>query len=83
MLEMPEPWDTCQGELLTESGNSPGERNVLQSMKLKGVGDLKNVLTSDMDVKSLKSAQLVFGLALVQYLLIELPFGTVTYILCH
>ena len=38
MLEMPEPWDTCPGKLLTGSGMSPREGIVLQSTKLKGVG---------------------------------------------
>ena len=55
MLEMPELWDTCGGELLTGSGTSPRERSVLQSTKLKGVGDLKRVLTSDMEMQSLVS----------------------------
>ena len=45
------------------SGTSPRERNVLQYTKLNGVGDLKSVLTSDMEVQSLEFAYLVFGLA--------------------
>lgn len=49
---MPEVWDTCQGKLLTESGTSPGAKCMLQSTKVKGVGDLKNVLTSDMEIQS-------------------------------
>ena len=69
MLEMPESWGTCQGELLTGSGTSPRERSVLQSTKLKGIGDLKSALTSDVEMQSLEFAQLVFGLALVQYFL--------------
>ena len=36
---------------------------------MKGVGDLKSTLTSDMEMQSLEFAQLVFGLALVQYFL--------------
>ena len=84
MLEMPESWDTCQGELLTGSGTSPRERSVLQSTKeVKGVGDLKSALTSDMEMQSLEFAQLVFGLALVQYFLSMLPslcFGMVMYV---
>lgn len=48
-LEMSESWDTCQGELLSDC--SPGERSVLQSTKLKGIGDLKSVLTSDIDTE--------------------------------
>ena len=54
---------TCQGELLSESGTSPGERSMLQSAKLKRVGDLKMVLTSDMEIQSLKFSRLVFGFA--------------------
>lgn len=46
-LEMPELWDTCWGELLTRNGNNLEERSVLQRTKLKGVGDLKSILTSD------------------------------------
>jgi hypothetical protein len=59
---------------------------VLQSTKLKGVGDPKSTLTSDMEMLSLESAPLGFGLALVQYFLTMLPFlcfRTVIYILCH
>ena len=50
--------------------------------KKKGVGDLKSALTSDMEMQSLEFAQLVFGLALVQYLLVLLlfpRFGIVIY----
>ena len=39
---------------------------MLQSTKLNGVGDLKSILTSDMEMQSLEFAQLVFSLALVQ-----------------
>ena len=53
MLEMSESRDTCQGELLTGSGTNPRERSVLQSTKLKGVGDLKSVSTSDIKMQSL------------------------------
>ena len=42
---------------------------MLQLTKLKGVGDLKSALTSDMEMQSLEFAQLGFGLALVQYFL--------------
>ena len=49
MLEMSESWNTCQGELLTGYGTIPGE-SVLQSTKLKGFGDLKTTLTSDMEI---------------------------------
>ena len=48
--------------MLTENGTSPGERSVQQSTKLKGVGDLKSALTSDMEMQSLEYAQLAcFG----------------------
>ena len=73
MLETTEPWDSCQGKLLTDTGTSPRERSVLQSTKLKGVGDLKSILTPDLEMQSVKFAQLVFGLALVQYFLTVLP----------
>jgi hypothetical protein len=53
-------WDTCQEKLLTGSATSPGERNVLQSTKMKKFGDLKS--TSDMEMQSLVFGQLVFGL---------------------
>lgn len=59
---------------------------MLQSTKLKGVGDLKSALTSDMEMLSLEFAQLVFSLALVQYfltVLLFLCFITVMYTLCH
>jgi hypothetical protein len=35
MLEMPEPWDSCQGKMLIGTGTSPGERSLLQSKKMK------------------------------------------------
>ena len=40
MLEMPELWDTYQEKLLRVGRTSPRKRSVLQSTKLKGVGDL-------------------------------------------
>lgn len=36
---------------------------------MKGVGDLKITLISDMEIQSLEFSQLVFCLALIQYLL--------------
>lgn len=66
--------------------NSPKERSVLQSTKLTGVGDLKSVLTSDMEMQSLEFVQLIFSLTLVQYFLTMPPslcFGMVMNILCH
>ena len=59
---------------------------MLQSTKLNGVEGLKRVLALNMAMKSLDFAQLVFGLALVQYFLTVIPslhFGIVIYILCH
>jgi hypothetical protein len=59
---------------------------VLQSTKLKEVGDLKSVLTSDMEAESLEFAQLVFGLVLIQCflaMLSSLCFGIVMYTLWH
>ena len=53
MFLMPELQDTCQRKLLTGKGTSPGERSLLQSTKLKGVRDLKNALTSDVEMQSL------------------------------
>jgi hypothetical protein len=38
------------------SGTSPRERSVLQSTKLKGVGDLRSALTSVMEMQSLEFA---------------------------
>jgi hypothetical protein len=83
---MPELWDTCQGELLTDSGTGPRERSVLQSTKLKGIRELKSALTSDMEMQSLEFTQMVFSLALVQYFLTMIPlfpFEIVMYILLH
>jgi hypothetical protein len=59
-----------QGQLLTgRNRTSPGERNLLQSTKMKGVGDLKTALRSGLEMQSLEFAQLAFGFALVQYFL--------------
>ena len=46
---------------------------MLQSTKLKGVGDLKNILTSDLGMQNLEFTQLAFGLALLQYFLLVFP----------
>jgi hypothetical protein len=72
---MSELWDSHLQKLLTGSGTSPRERN-----KAKRVGDLK---TSDTERQSLEFAQMVFGLALVNYFFTMLSFRTVMYILCH
>lgn len=67
-------------------GTNPRKRSVLQPTKLKGIGDLKSTLTSDMELQSLEFAQLAFDLALVLYFLSMLPSrlsGTVMCIQCH
>lgn len=50
MLEMPEPWDTCRGKLLTGNGTNPREKSVLLSRKLNEAGDLKRALTPDLEI---------------------------------
>ena len=53
---------------------------------MKGVGEMKNILTSDMEIQGLEFAELVFSLALVKYFLIILPSlcsEMVVYILYH
>lgn len=47
MLHIPELSNTCQGELLTGCENSPREIHVLPSTKVKGIRDVKSILTSD------------------------------------
>ena len=59
MLAIPEPWNTCQKNLQIRCGPSPRERSMLWSTKLKGVGDLKSDLASDMEMQSLEFAKLV------------------------
>ena len=44
ILEMPVSWDPFPGKLLTRSGTSLRGRSMMHSTKVKGVGDLKNVL---------------------------------------
>ena len=86
MLGLLELWDVWQGKLLKGSEVSPKERSMLQKTELKGAGDLKSILTLDLEIQSLKFAQLVFGLALFQYYLTFLPsldFGMAMYNLCH
>lgn len=74
ILKVPKVWDTCQGKLLTGSGNNSRERSISVT-KLKGVGDLKSALISDTEMQSLEVAQLVFSLFFsVQYFLTTLPF---------
>ena len=62
-------WDICQGKLLTGCRTKPRERSLLQSTKMKGVGDLKSTLISEVEMQCLEFAQLVCGLASVQYFL--------------
>ena len=52
------PTDWCR--------TSPRERRVLQLTKLKGAGDLRSALTSDLEVQSLESAPVVVSRALIQ-----------------
>lgn len=59
---------------------------MLQSTKLKGIGDLKSTLMSDMEIQSLEFVQLIFGLALVQCFLTMFSFFLLEkemYILCY
>lgn len=77
MLKIPDTRDTCQKELLTRYEIS---LRVKQPIKLKGVGRLRTVVTSDMEIKSLEFSLFVFRLSLVQYFLTVLPsfhFGMV------
>ena len=62
------------------------ESSMLKSIKLKGVGDLKRTLTSDMKIQDLEFVLLAFSLELVLYFLTILPFlsfGMVLNILSH
>jgi hypothetical protein len=59
----------CQRELLARSGISPRERSVLQSSRLKGVGNLKSTLTSDIVMQNLEFALLGLSFAFIQYFL--------------
>lgn len=79
MLEIPESWDACQEELLTGSGTNLRERNVLQTTKLKIVGDLKSTLTTDVEMQRVEFAQLVSALlwSSISSLCSLLPFGKV------
>lgn len=61
----------------------PRQRNVSQSTKLKGVGDLKSALMADLEMQSLEFAHIFFSLTLVQYLFTVLSFVIVLYVLCH
>ena len=54
MLEMSESRDTCKGKLITRNRNSTREIWVLQSTKLNRVGDMKNILMSDIEMNMLE-----------------------------
>ena len=65
---------------------NPRKKSVLQSTTLKGVGDPKSALTTDMKMKSLEFTQMVSGLAFVQNSFAMFPsicFGMVMYLLFH
>lgn len=84
MMEMPESWDTCWGELLTGSGTSPRERSVLLSTKLKGVGALKSTLESVVETEfgvCPACFKACFGPVFSMFPF--LPYGTAVYILWH
>lgn len=77
------------GYLLRKSVNSDWKqlkgKHMLQSTKLKIVGDLKRVLPLDIQMQTLEFVHLLFSLGLVQYFLsvfLPLNFGTVRFILC-
>ena len=59
--------DRVMEYLLRKDANNPGERSLLQSTAMKGVGELNSVLTLDMKMQHLEFAQLAFGLEFVQY----------------
>lgn len=65
MLEMPELWEICQGELTTWYRTSPRERGVLQSTKPGGADNLKSALTSSIEMQTLEFFTLFFSPALV------------------
>ena len=75
--------------VLTGSGTSHSldrERYGFRSTKLNGIGDMDNILTSDMEMQSLEFAQLVFSLALVLDFLAMIPsicFVMIINILCQ
>ena len=49
--------------------NQHKRKRCVSDKKLNGVEDLKNILTSDIEIQCLEFAQLVLCLALVQYFL--------------
>lgn len=67
MLKMPESWNTSQRKLPASCGTRSRERYVLQSMKLKEVGDLNSVLISYIKMEILEFTLLGFCLAIPHY----------------
>jgi len=66
--------------------NQPKRKNMLQSTKLKGIGDLKSVLTLDMGhrVWNLPAGfRFCFGSVFPHYAPFPIFFGMVLGILCH
>ena len=66
--------------------NQPKRKKYVAVNKEENTGDLKNILTSDMQPQSLEFFQLVFSLVFVQRFLTMIPslhFVMVMYILCH
>lgn len=59
---------------LRDCDTSPIKRSMWQSRKLKKIGDLKSIFSSDMEMQRLEFAQLGFVLALVQPFFTMLPF---------
>lgn len=88
MLEMPELWHLCQGELHTGTETNQRDRCMLQVEKLEewnhSAFDTRVQLC--IELQDLKFSLLGFNLALAQYFLTVprfLSFGMTVYILCH
>lgn len=64
MSEVPEPWDTCQGQLQAEV-EAAEERSVSRSAKLEGKSH-KSPLTLDKELQHFEFALLGFSVALAQ-----------------
>lgn len=79
MLEVPELWDTCRGELYTGSRTNPRDQSVLQSAIVEPSKSF------DIKCQVLEFALPRFGLNLVQYFYTMppfCPFGMVMYSSC-
>lgn len=75
-----------QGKLQARCGTSPRERSLLLPIRLKGIGNPKSPLTSDMGTRNLEFALLASDFALVQNFIAGPPsfsLEMVMYILCH